>query len=65
MIKDLFRIKIVPLMHIQSQRQIQREAWGAHAPLFFCNHLFFCDRFEELHNVFIDVKLIINNAPLT
>ena len=26
---------------------------------------FFCDQFEELHIVFIEVKLIINNAPLT
>ena len=33
--------------------------------LFFCNHLFFCDSFEELQTVLIEVKLIINNAPLT
>ena len=32
---------------------------------FFCNHLFFCDHFEELQTVLIKVKLIINNAPLT
>ena len=31
----------------------------------FCNHLFFCDHFEELQTVLIKVKLIINNAPLT
>ena len=37
---------------------------GARAP-FFCNHLFFCDHFEELHIVFIELKVIINNAPLT
>ena len=30
-----------------------------------CNHLFFCDHFEELQTVLIKVKLIINNAPLT
>ena len=36
----------------------------ARAP-FFCNHLFFCDHFEEQHIVFIEVKGIINNAPLT
>ena len=30
----------------------------------FSNHLFSCDHFEELHIVFIEVKLIINNAPL-
>ena len=30
-----------------------------------CNHLFFCDHFEELQTVFIEVKLIINSAPLT
>ena len=34
-------------------------------PLFFSNHLFFCNHFEELHTVFIEVKLIINNSPLT
>ena len=32
--------------------------------VFFCNYLFF-DHFEELQTVFIEVKLIINNAPLT
>ena len=31
----------------------------------FCNQLFFCIHFEELKNVLIEVKLIINNAPLT
>ena len=40
------------------------ETWGARVPL-FCNHLFFCDCFEELQTVLIKVKLIINNAPLT
>ena len=34
-------------------------------PFFFCNHLFFCNSFEELQTVLIEVKLIINNAPLT
>ena len=33
--------------------------------LFFCKHLFFCDSFEELQTALIEVKLIINNAPLT
>ena len=32
--------------------------------LFFGNHLFFCDQFEELHVMFIEVKLLINNAFL-
>ena len=27
--------------------------------------VFFCDHFEELQTVLIEVKLIINNAPLT
>ena len=41
------------------------EGWcGGCSPLFY-NHLFFCDLFEELHIVFIEVRLIINNAPLT
>ena len=34
--------------------------WGG--DVFTC---FFCDQFEELHIVFIEVKLIINNAPWT
>ena len=25
----------------------------------------FCDHFEELQTLFIDIKLIIHNAPLT
>ena len=37
---------------------------GRHAPP-ICNHLFFCDHFEELNIVFIGVQLIINNPPLT
>ena len=32
---------------------------------FFCSHLFFCNHFEDLQTVLIEVKLIINNAPLT
>ena len=31
----------------------------------FLQLLVFCDYFEELHLVFIEVKLIINKAPLT
>ena len=34
-------------------------------PIFFCNHLFFCDYFEELQTMLIKVKMIINNTPLT
>ena len=34
------------------------------APL-FCNNFFFGDHFQELQTVYIEVKLIINNAPLT
>ena len=37
---------------------------GAHTP-FFSQSLFFCYQFEELQTVRIEVKLIINNAPLT
>ena len=32
---------------------------------FFAITCFFCDHFEELQTVSIEVKLIINNAPLT
>ena len=38
-------------------------AGGTRTP-FSCNHLFFCDHFEELQTEFTEVKLIINNAPL-
>ena len=34
-------------------------------PPFISNHLFFFVNFEELETVLIEVKLIINNAPLT
>ena len=34
-------------------------------PNFFCNHLLFCDYFEELQTMLIKVKMIINNTPLT
>ena len=37
---------------------------GRAFPLFYCNHLFFCDHFWELQTVLIEVKLISNNAPL-
>ena len=35
------------------------------APSFFCSHLFFCNHFEELQTVLLEVELIINNKPLT
>ena len=34
-------------------------------PSFSLNRLFFASHFEELQTVFIEVKLIINNALLT
>ena len=34
-------------------------------PLFFAITCVFCDYIEEPHTVFNEVKLIINNAPLT
>ena len=45
--------------------------WGrfkegvGYPPLFFAITCFFSDHFEELQTVLIEVKLIINNAPLT
>ena len=42
-----------------------RDARGASAPPFCCNHLLFCGHFEELQTVFIEVNLSINNPPLT
>ena len=38
---------------------------GARALVIFCNHLFFCNHFEELQTVLFKVELIINNASLT
>ena len=40
------------------------ERAGGSRPL-FCNHLFFCNPFAEQQTVLTEVKLIINNAPLT
>ena len=48
-----------------TQRWIQGVARGVHALPIFSNHLFFCNHFEELRTVFLEVELIINNAPLT
>ena len=42
-----------------------RGGHGGRALLFFAITCFFCDHFEELQTVLIQVKLIVNNAPLT
>ena len=34
------------------------------APPFFCNHLIFCNHFEELQTVLLEVEPITNNKPL-
>ena len=52
------------------QRRIQERARGAraHPPphfFFFYNYLCFCNHFEELQTVLLEVELIINNIPLT
>ena len=40
--------------------------WGARAPSpIYCNHLFFCNHFEELQTVLFEVELIFNNSSLT
>ena len=41
-----------------------RGGTGGARPVFL-QSLVFCDHFEELQTVLIEVKLIINNAPLT
>ena len=38
---------------------------GSVRPPFVCNHLFFCNHFEELQTVLFEVELIINSKPLT
>ena len=51
----------------------EEERQGVCALPVFCNHLLclffflfvFCNHFEELQTVFLEVELIINNAPLT
>ena len=53
------------------QRQIQGVVRGAHAPpsrpppsfFFFAITCFFCNNFEELQTVLLEVELIINNKP--
>ena len=47
-----------------SEADLEGGAGGA-CPPFFCNYLFFCNHFEELQTVIIEVKLVINNAPAT
>ena len=52
-------------MYIYIQKRIQGVAQGA---LYFAitySFIFFCNHFEELQTVLIEVELIINNAPLT
>ena len=46
-------------LDLEGVREVRSPAFGR-APW-----AHFCDHFEELHTVFIEVKLIINNAPLT
>ena len=50
-------------IYFRNSRGKFRGARGARAP-FFCSHLFFCNRFEELHTALFEVELITNNAPL-
>ena len=47
-----------------TEMDYEEGAVGARAPIFL-QSLFFCDHFEQLQTVVIEVKLIINNAPLT
>ena len=49
-----------------SEAYLEDGAGGGARPLFFAiTCCFFCDHFEELQTVLIQVKLIVNNAPLT
>ena len=50
---------------LYNQRWIKRGHGESARPLFIATTCFFYDHFEELQTVFIEVKLIINNAPLT
>ena len=64
----LFEIHQAVRSQISYDTEIKPEAdlegvRGARALL--CNHLFFCNRFEELQTVLIEVEQIINNALLT
>ena len=43
---------------------LERSAQGVPSSLFFCNHLFFYNNFEEPQTVLIEVKLITSNLRL-
>ena len=50
--------------YIKNNDSIEQSPHAPYAP-FFRNDLFFCNHFEELQTVLTEVKLIIDNAPLT
>ena len=51
-------------VHCKQKADLE-EAQRAGVPPFFAITCFFCNHFEELQTVLTEVKLIINNAPLT
>ena len=61
--KFLNVIKRLPLY--LTEEDLEGSAGGARAPPFFAITCFICNHFEELQTVIIEVKLIINNQPLT
>ena len=55
-------------MHLSyNQRRIHRGVRGACVPLFFLQALVvvFCNHFEELQTMLLEVELIINNTPVS
>ena len=46
--------------------KVDLRGWGPPPPPtpIFCNHLFFCNYFEQIQTKLFEVELIINNAPL-
>ena len=59
--KICFKVKVLKTFETFAIAVVDLE--GRHP--FFCNHLSFCNYFEELQTALIEVKLITNNAPVT
>ena len=60
--KICFKVKVLKTFETFAIAVVDLEG---RPPFFVCNHLFFCNYFEELQTALIEVKLIINNASLT
>ena len=64
-LSELYLIRFNKLLQLWFKYTRNRFRERPRPPSIFLNHLSFCNDFEELETVLINVKLIINNAPLT